>query len=209
MQNGYVYIYGYKESYNPVNKSRNDILRKDNPSVWSQSYYERAQSLIGKRAIDCSGLVCQALGISDIGSYAIADLPKTRPDDFVSIPLASRIAGDIVWKEGHVGMVYDLTTVVEARSASAGVNRFSYTSQPWVRCIHPIYKVKDYDKGWHVDENGTWYAYGETRGSYYKNCVKEIDGSIYVFDEEGYLLKSALVVTNEGGEIVRYLGERY
>ena len=96
---GYKYWYGGKRELATVPLANR--LRKENPSVWDDAYYNKAmQDVInGKRVCDCSGLVCYAYGISDIGSYAIRDEYKVwngKPK-----------AGMIAWKKGHVGIIKD------------------------------------------------------------------------------------------------------
>lgn len=199
------YIYGYKFNYNPVTVTIITQLAKDNPSNFTTEYTAKAKAMAGENAIDCSGLVCYALSISDIGSYAIADLPKTRPNQYKEVPLAERKPGDIVWKKGHVGLMKTTKSVIEARSMSAGVKEFLYTSQPWAKCIRPLYKETEdgYTKtGWIYEPDGRcWYAKSTKKGDYYKSGIYTIDGKQYLFDKDGYLLSGLLIITNDDGSI--------
>lgn len=59
-----------------------------------------------------------------------------------------------------------------------------------------------YTIGWHLDSIGWWYAYDIAKGSYYKNCIAQIDGDYYAFDDRGYMLEnSAKITMNEEGAI--------
>lgn len=199
---GYVYIYGYKEIYNPVTLSRIEMLRKENPNNFTASYTEKAKKLVGKRAIDCSGLVCQCLGIADIGSYQICDLPfNSNLYKYINAPEA----GCILWKKGHVGICVSEDKAIEARSMDAGVGYFNLHSQPWSKFIMPYYLPTDevYSKtGWIYEPDGScWYAFGKKKGEYYRGGIYEIDGKKYMFDKQGFLVRTALVTTYDDGHI--------
>lgn len=95
----YKYWYGGKRELATVPLA--DRLRKENPKVWTDAYYYKAMQdvIAGKRVCDCSGLVCYAYNIKDIGSYQIREKYKVwngKPK-----------AGMIAWKSGHVGIIKD------------------------------------------------------------------------------------------------------
>lgn len=201
MAGSYNYIFGYKEYMNPVTKSRIEELARQNPGTFTLSYIEKARKFIGKNAIDCSGLICECLGISVIGSYSICDLPIHYPKIYSYVSMDERMPGDILWKKGHVGLCKDNNNVIEARSINAGVDVFQFTSQNWLKCIRPKYDDDYYKKtGWIMEPDGRmWYAKSKKKGDYYKNGFHEIDGKKYFFDEDGYLVKTFLVTTLDDG----------
>lgn len=204
VKDGYRYIYGYKEQYNPVSKRWIDILKQQNPGTFTPSYVKKAEKFIGQRAVDCSGLVCEAIGLPLMNSYALGSLIRTNaPDGFEEIKNPE--PGCICWKQGHVGIVIDEKHCVEARGIDAGVGVFEISSQPWQRFIRVPYKesVLTYTHvGWHREPSGKWwYAYSIEKGSYYMDCIRVIDGKMYLFNSEGYLLKSKQYLTDESGEV--------
>lgn len=74
-------------------------LKKENPKMYTENYIRKCREDIknGKYCCDCSGLVCYAYGISDIGSYAIRERFKVWN--------GSPRPGMIGWKSGHVGII--------------------------------------------------------------------------------------------------------
>lgn len=203
MVRSYNYIFGYKEHMNPVAKCWIDELAKQNPSTFTHAYIEKAYKFIGKNAIDCSGLICECLGISVIGSYSICDLPIHYPKFYSCVKMGDRMAGDVLWKKGHVGLCKDKNNVIEARSINAGVGVFQFSSQQWEKCIRPKYVEEDYSKtGWICEPDGRmWYAKSKNKGDYYRNGFYEIDGKKYFFDEDGYLVKLLLITTGDEGAV--------
>ena len=94
---GMVYWYGGKRQ--KCTQELANALARENTKVWDAAYMRKAKLDIanGKYCCDCSGLVCHAYRIGDIGSYAIKDRfkvwkGKPRP-------------GMIAWKPGHVGII--------------------------------------------------------------------------------------------------------
>lgn len=205
----YVYIYGYEEWYNPVQERYIDSLAALYPSTFTPDYVATAKSEIGKRAIDCSSLVCVALGIPDMASGTISKLPITNPEAFYYIDHPEE--GCICWKPGHCGLNMTDTTTLEARSQKSGVHVFSTFSQPWQKFIMPRYqpeKENEYSRsGWIYEEDGRcWYARSKKVGDYPKNCREVINGKTYMFDREGYLIKTAILITDDSGAIIdKYL----
>lgn len=93
----YKYWYGGKRQ--KATKALADTLQKQNPGVWTTSYRAKADADIkaGAMVCDCSGLVCYAYNISDIGSSAIRN--KFKVWEGTPRP------GMIAWKSGHVGII--------------------------------------------------------------------------------------------------------
>lgn len=91
------YWYGAKRQI--ATKALADALKKQNPGTWTASYYKKAlEDIDGKtRVCDCSGLVCYAYNIPDIGSSQI----RNRFKVWKGTPRPGMIA----WKSGHVGII--------------------------------------------------------------------------------------------------------
>ena len=186
---GYKYWYGGKREI--ASQKLADRLRIENPSVWTPEYYSTAlKDVDGKtRVCDCSGLVCYAYNVGDVGSYTI----REKYTAYTGTPKA----GMIGWKKGHVGIFsadgWD-APIIEMRSQS-----YDYRcSRTFSQCgfTHVLYdKAVDYmteDKtavGWHKDGGGWWYRH--TRGTgpatYFHDTFETINGHLYVFNDEGYI----------------------
>lgn len=205
------YWYGGKGEV--ASKGLANRLKEENPSVWTETYYKTALKDIDGRTkvFDCSGMVCNVYGIKQIGSYQIRDRFEKWSHD--------PIPGMIAWRAGHVGIIVDSNgRMAEMRSQvydfkenrtwkSAAMAEILYSPE--------IDYLNVQTMGWHNDENGYWFAYGNKRGEYYKNCFKHIDGVIYAFDEVGYVINGfvkfrgefhlstdyGLIITNTCGEI--------
>ena len=86
-------------------------LRKNNPSVWTKDYLDAARAdIVGpKLACDCSGLVCGAYAVPDIGTSQF-------PKKFTEYTGNSYIPGMIAWKKGHCGIIMNVHgTIAEMR----------------------------------------------------------------------------------------------
>lgn len=90
----YAYWYGAKGEEATLHLL--NLLAKQNPGVYSQRYIETCKNDIGKRVCDCSGLVCHALNIANIGSYQI----KEKFREWAGEPKEGMIA----WRPGHVAI---------------------------------------------------------------------------------------------------------
>ena len=190
----YHYVYGMKESYNPLTQQRLDILARDNKTIYDANYIKKAKKFIGQRCIDCSGLVCAIWGISDIGSSQIADLPSKKPMEYALID-AKRDKlkwGDCVWKRGHVGIYIEDGKVLEAKGINEGVRISTLENTPWIYAI----RKKDlhcYENiGWNKEKDGRWwFSYGESKGEYFQGCTVHINDGTYSFDRDGYWIEAA------------------
>lgn len=179
----YVYWYGGKGQ--KCTQQLLNTLAKQNPGTYSTTYINKAKKDItnGKTCIDCSGLVCKAYNISNIGSYQIHDT-------FKKINTKDASAGMVLWKPGHVALVVDDDYIIEAKGidydvlVSKRVNNNFNTGL----YLEGVSYNKEYSKGWHTDEVGKWYAWGEHKGCYFRNCYTIIDGKGYYFDDGGYLI---------------------
>lgn len=198
---GYKYWYGGKREL--ASKKLADKLRIENPSVWTAEYYSTAlKDVDGKTHVcDCSGLVCYAYGVSDIGSYAI----REKYTAYTGTPKAGMIA----WRKGHVGIFsadgWD-APIIEMRSQAYDY-RCSRTFKQ-AGFTHVLFdKGVDYmaddttTVGWHKDGAGWWYRH--TRGvgpaTYFHDCMETVSGHRYVFDSDGYIC-TLKRVSPESGE---------
>lgn len=205
------YVYGAKYSDNPMSTTRLDTLRKQNSKVYTNSYYLKALGVIktSKGVIDCSGLVCHAYNMKDIGSWSIVELGSTNADEWETINYKATKpeAGDILWHEGHVGLAIDSTHCIESRGIDYGVVK-SITAE---RNFKKIIRLKDtntdrYSRiGWISEPDGRcWYAYDYPTGSYYHDCIVVIDGIAFYFDHDGYVADGYIYVeSGNRGELDR------
>lgn len=212
--NNWGYIYGFKHSYNPVTSSRINTLAKQYPATFTSSYIKKANGMIGGNAIDCSGLICYCLGISDIGSSQIGELSGSsyydEEDYYHFCNRTDPEPGAILWKKGHVGFYMGDGVVIEARSIDIGVStsKLTDTWRGWSKVIIPGYVEDNFyeNLGWNHDSIGWWFAYGHNQGNYYQSCVQNIDGKAFAFNEGGYCVINPHISYNDSGEIVSVTG---
>lgn len=180
---GVAYWYGGKREIASLDLANR--LKRENPKVWTDSYYRKAiKDIDGKKSVcDCSGMVCYCYGIPDIGSYQIRDkykewTGKAKP-------------GMIAWRPGHVAIVIDkVGHIAEMKSREDDFKRSRTVKSAGMEKILYDENV-DYDAvqtvGWHFEGADLWwYAYGKKEGEYYKDSWADIDGKRYHFNELGY-----------------------
>lgn len=198
------YVYGAKYTDAPLTKAKLDALRSQNSQVYTDTYYKKAKALVGTNCIDCSGLVCYALGISDIGSWSLHDKPS-NDSDYKYGNLSSPTPGSVLWRSGHCAIYIGDNKLVEAKGINYGVITSTFNKTKWsAEIIPPFAKdLWDYEQiGWQWDGTGWWYAYGHVKGDYYKNQVVQIDGAYYAFDADGYNVLNPRVKTASNGTII-------
>jgi len=121
----YVYWYGAKGeecTYKLLN-----TLSTLYPGIYTTTYKQKCMIDIrnGKHAIDCSGLVCRAYGISNISTY---EMPKHFTE--YTGPIKN---GMIVWRPNHVGLYYN-GKVLEARGIDYDItDTRTYKKLDWKR----------------------------------------------------------------------------
>ncbi len=192
---GMKYWYGGKGQRASVNLAKR--LKRENPNVWTQMYYDEAMEdvRVGATVCDCSGLVCLVYDMPQIGSYQIAEKLKEWKE--------KPKVGMIAWRPGHVGIISTSTGIMaEMRSI-----KYDYKeTRKWQ--IAGMQKILyspdiDYDNvqsvGWHQDSEGWWYATGVKNGQYYKDCIATINGVDYVFNSDGYLHEGVFCFAEEHG----------
>ena len=187
---GFKYWYGGKRELASVSLANR--LKKENPSVWTDTYYNTSlRDIDGKTHVcDCSGLVCYAYGIGDIGSYNI----KEKYPAWEYEPRAGMIA----WKRGHVGIFsadgWD-APIIEMRSQAYDFQNTrtykecGFTAVLYSRNVDYSSRENDTARGWHADGLGWWYRHTDGTGpdTYYHDTVVVINGHKYHFDSQGYI----------------------
>lgn len=132
-----VYWYGAKGeqcTYKLLN-----ILSALYPGIYTTTYKQKCMIDIrnGEHAIDCSGLVCRAYGISNMSTY---EMPKHFTE--YTGPVKN---GMIVWKHEHVGLYYN-GMVLEARGIDYDVtDTRTYKKSDWERVYISPYVNYDSD----------------------------------------------------------------
>lgn len=121
----YRYLYGAKDqdyTTTLVNK-----LAKAYPSVFTASLLKEAlkDADKGYKGIDCSGFVCEVLGISAMGSAQL----KSTAVKKLSVSKANAKEGMALWKSGHVAYVGDDLKIYEAKSTSADLTVSTWASR--------------------------------------------------------------------------------
>lgn len=165
-------------------------LMDRNPDVWTQNYYRKALADItnGETVCDCSGFVCGAYGIPDIGSSQL-------PSYFCAWDKGTYIPGMIAWKKGHCGIIIDdKGHVAEMRGidtdycksrtfAEAGFARILYSN---VIDYTTTTDSLDHAIGWHGSGTACWYSPGGKKGDYLRDGFYMIRGHVYYFGHDGY-----------------------
>lgn len=122
---GTPYVYGAKIQDGPLTRKKLDWLKRNYPSMFTKTYYAKAEKFIGKVCTDCSGLVAgytgKIIGSSQLKSTAskCVVLNKNNTKD---IPV-----GAVLWKSGHVGVYIGDGLVAEALGINYGtvINKVS------------------------------------------------------------------------------------
>ena len=176
-----VYWYGAKRQI-PTERLA-QTLRRNNPSVWTMAYLDSARADIGgeKLACDCSGLVCGAYAIPDIGT---SQFPKR----FTEYTGCNYIPGMIAWKRGHCGIILDAYgTIAEMRGLKWDfcTNR-TFVSADFTKIFYKpeiVYSgFNDSPGGWREISNG--WQYVKANGRFACNEFLKIDGKWYYFDAD-------------------------
>lgn len=183
------YWYGGKGEV--ATKALADRLKKENPSVWTERYYQTAlKDVDGRtRVCDCSGLVCAAYGIPMIGSYQL----KQKYQVWTGKPKPGMIA----WKSGHVGIVKDEDGhVIEMRSQYYDYMDTRYRKEAGLLTLlydpNVNYDVscETSDIGWYKNPTGWWYRHtcGTGPDTYYHDGAAKIGNKVFIFDSNGYIV---------------------
>ena len=189
------YLYGYKGEI--VNLVLNKALREQYPRIWTDSYFNYAESIKGQIAMDCSGFVCLAAELNyQIGSWEIND--KWEKGSFKK--------GECSWKEGHVAIISDVDgdyiTTLEAKNRKEGLitrkTKIGDVFKKSFKIPGVNYETVHYALGWNKDEIGWWYSTNGT--DYIKSSYAFLPWSKgkswFAFDEKGYC-----IITDKNGVI--------
>ena len=169
---------------NKVNKLL--ALAGNNPSQQeANAAFAKAQKLIGKRCLDCSGLISSATGILR-GSYNY----RSTATECVKIgELSEKHVGWGLWCEGHIGVYIGNGKCIEARGIDYGTVQTNVKDRPFTHVIKLCdidYGAKTASKeGWNKEE-GIWRFY--ENGTRVRNkWIKTEAGYWYYLDEDGNL----------------------
>ena len=189
-----VYWYGGKRNAPSVNLAKS--LKKQNPNVWNDAYYEAALKDIGsgKLVTDCSGLVCGAYGCKDIGTSKMLTYFEEYKGEFY-------IPGMIAWKKGHCGIILDTYGhIAEMR----GLKWDFSTTRTFTECgfTRILYSLSVNYSGFSAP--GHWFKSGTGMWMYRKSdalvaCHEflKINGLWYYFNEKGFMVTGYFRVNNK------------
>lgn len=180
-----VYWYGAKRQLPSMALAAK--LRKDNPRVWTSEYFEAATADVGKGKFvcDCSGLVCGAYAIPDIGTSQF-------PKKFAEYTGINYIPGMIAWKKGHCGIILDSHgTIAEMRGL-----KWDFCTErrfPDVGFTKILYYPKviyagfdNVQAGW--KEIGDKWQYIKSDGRFACNEFLKIRGNWYYFNADCFMV---------------------
>lgn len=108
------------------------------------------------------------------GTYAVA----------VIVVLVFVVRGVILPVVNSIGGKAGRKSVEEVQAEATMANPEAAIRQP-IRGQGDLGKVTQIAPGWHDDENGRWYRNAD--GTYFSSGFQEVDGSIYSFDDHGYI----------------------
>lgn len=183
-------------------------LQKENPSVWTDSYYNKAIKDIGCKVGDCSYLVCYAYDISNISSYGIREK--------FSVWNKKPLNGMILWRKGHVAIYADGKALqlkgIDYDYVEKDYPVDAYTAVLYDPSVDYNSGNKEAKIGWHKDANGWYYRYceGIGEGTYYKSgvypCACKKGTMYFAFDNKGYMITdiNKLYITDYGN--IEYCG---
>lgn len=128
ISNGVVYAYGFK--YETITKAKVESLASQYPSVYTASIKNLVLGKVGKTGIDCSGYVCRAFGLSNIGSSQL----MAKMTNQYKVSDASKIKnGMIIWRQGHIALLEvdetGIPWVLEAKGTSYDLCRTLYSTR--------------------------------------------------------------------------------
>lgn len=154
ISSGYVYGYGFKKQQ--VTETRINQLAKMYPSVYTTSIKSTMKTKIGKTAIDCSGFVCEAFGMSHMGSSQL----KNKMAHLYKVNDASKLRnGMIIWRNGHVGLIEvdssGVAWVLEAKGTYYDLSRTKYSDRGKYFTYYGELKGVDYSNQKHTGQSYT------------------------------------------------------
>lgn len=184
----YKYWYGGKRQ--KATRALAKELANENPAVWTNAYMLKAIKDVDAKAevCDCSGFVCGAYDIPDIGTYHFPG--KFKKCTGVIKP------GMIAWRKGHCGIILDDEMhVAEMRSidydfsdcrkfSAAGFTDVFYSEE----VVYDAPGIKqDRRIGWYYDDGkGWWFSPNGVTGDYLKTCWALINDRLFFFKADGY-----------------------
>lgn len=176
---GTPYVFGAKGEI--MTQARINSLAASYPGTFTSTYICKAQKFIGRKCLDCSGLISDKTklirGSSQYKSTALECVPVSK--------ITEKQYGWGLWTQGHIGVYVGNGYAIEARGIDYGTVKTVVKNRGFVYAI----KLCDIDytdrvekkEGW-SKENGFWYWYENSQKV--KNRWMEINGHWYYFGED-------------------------
>ena len=189
---GTPYVYGAKGEV--LTEERLQVLKKQNPAMYTSSYMAKARKFIGQRCADCSGLISWYTGLIR-GSYNYHDTADKR----VAIgALDESMIGWALWRPGHIGVYVGDGYCIEAKGINYGTIKSQVKDTAWQKVLKLCdidYSVDSvYTEGFKLAADGRrwWYQYADgtwaANGWYWLTEATGGTSGWYLFDAEGYML---------------------
>lgn len=189
---GTPYVYGAKGEI--LTESRLQLLKKQNPGMYTTAYTTKARQFIGQRCTDCSGLISWYTGIIR-GSYNYHDTADK------AVPIGSlndSMIGWALWKPGHIGVYIGDGYCIEAKGINYGTIKSKVSATAWQKALklcdidysqeqiitEGFKQAADGKRWWYQYADGTWAA----NGWYWLTEQTGGTSGWYLFDPEGYML---------------------
>lgn len=116
---GYVYLYGGKGGV--ITKEYIDRMAQSYPDVYTKETLNKSLSKIGWIGVDCSGFVSLSAGIDYLNSDSLFE---SMVSSYPTSNLSKLESGMIVWKDKHVGIIFqdnDGWFIIEAKDTSSDI----------------------------------------------------------------------------------------
>jgi len=81
-----------------------------------------------------------------------------------------------------------IVTTVKAGTEIFPKGKAKFNGKWWVKYSDLGWMSMSYLRGWIKENNRWWYLLGEGKYDYYKSIVVNIDGDIYAFDQDGWMI---------------------
>lgn len=191
---GTPYVYGAKGEV--LTQAVLDRLARESPGMFTAGYKAKAKRYIGRRCVDCSGLLSWYTGVQR-GSYNYHDTAVKR------VPIAGlneSMVGWAVWKPGHIGVYIGGGYCIEAKGIDYGTIKSKVTATPWQMAL----KLRDIDysaaapapetpaptkkSGWQQEDGGYRFYNGDTGEPVRNDWHQDPDGKWYWFDGAGMMV---------------------
>lgn len=185
-QLGTPYVFGAKGEI--MTQARINSLAASYPSMFTATYIRKAQKFIGKKCLDCSGLISDKTKLIRGSSQYM----QTAEDKVPLAKLTEDHLGWALWRQGHIGVFVGNGYCIECKGIDYGCVQTVAKKGNWTYALKlrdidysdplPGQKKKD---GW-SKENGIWFFY--ENGAPVKKDWRQIKDFWYYFDEKGQMV---------------------